>query len=67
MRRAARVFSITLAMVLFLGACSTEKRVGGTIVISTAADADVLVPPLTLSLQGKQVVDQFAALQPHFA
>lgn len=45
-------------MALFLGACSTEKRVGGTIVISTAADADILAPPLTLSVQGKQVVDQ---------
>jgi len=54
----ARVFSITLAMVFVFGACSTDKRVGGTIVISTAADADVLLPPLTLSLQGKQVVDQ---------
>ena len=45
-------------MTLLLGACSSERRVGGTIVISTAADADVLVPPLTLTLQGKQVVDQ---------
>ena len=58
MRKVARVFSITLTTILFFGACSTEKRVGGTIVISTAADADVLAPPLTLSLQGKQVVDQ---------
>ena len=58
MKRMARVFSITLAMVLLLNACSTDKRVGGTIVISTAADADVLLPPLTLTLQGKQVVDQ---------
>jgi peptide/nickel transport system substrate-binding protein len=32
--------------------------VGGTIVISTAADADVLLPPLTLTVQGRQVVDQ---------
>ena len=53
-----RFFSVTLSMVLFLGACSTEKRVGGTIVISTAADADVLLPALTLTVQGKQVVDQ---------
>jgi peptide/nickel transport system substrate-binding protein len=27
-------------------------------VISTSADADVLLPPLTMTLQGKQVVDQ---------
>jgi peptide/nickel transport system substrate-binding protein len=32
--------------------------VGGTIVISSAADADILLPPLTLTLQGRQVVDQ---------
>ncbi|GAC1418183.1 MAG: peptide-binding protein [Gemmatimonadaceae bacterium] len=31
---------------------------GGTIVLSSAADADILFPPLTMSLQGKQVVDQ---------
>ena len=58
MRSITGVFSIALAMTVMLGACSNEKRVGGTIVISTAADADVLFPPLTLTLQGKQVVDQ---------
>jgi peptide/nickel transport system substrate-binding protein len=51
----------------FLVACSfdsgTPERaakgpVGGTIVMSTAADADILFPPLTMTLQGKQVVDQ---------
>ncbi len=31
---------------------------GGTIVISTSADADILFPPLTLSVQGKQIGDQ---------
>jgi peptide/nickel transport system substrate-binding protein len=35
-----------------------KKRVGGTIVVSSAADADILLPPLTLTLQGRQVVDQ---------
>ena len=34
------------------------SKVGGTIVLSASADADVLVPPVTLSLLGKQVVDQ---------
>lgn len=58
MNKVARVFSITLMMVLLFGACATDRRAGGTIVISTAADADILAPPLTLSLQGKQVVDQ---------
>jgi peptide/nickel transport system substrate-binding protein len=57
LKRKSRVVSITLATLVF-AACSSEKRVGGTIVISTAADADVLFPPLTLTLQGKQVVDQ---------
>lgn len=33
-------------------------KVGGTIVISASADADVLFPPLTFTLLGKQVVDQ---------
>ena len=31
---------------------------GGTIVISASADADALVPPLTMSIEGKQVGDQ---------
>ena len=51
-------FSIVLPAILVLCACSSERRVGGTIVLSTAADADVLFPPLTMSIQGKQVVDQ---------
>ena len=36
----------------------TERRIGGDIVISAAADADNLFPPLTLSIQGKQIGDQ---------
>ena len=52
------VFSITLSAILLLSACSSDKRVGGTIVLASAADADVLFPPLTLSVQGKEVVDQ---------
>jgi peptide/nickel transport system substrate-binding protein len=52
------VLSITLSAIFLLGACSSDKRVGGTIVLSTAADADILFPPLTLSVQGKEVVDQ---------
>lgn len=52
-----RLYSITFAM-LVLAACSGDRRVGGTIVLSSAADADVLFPPLTLSLLGKQVTDQ---------
>jgi peptide/nickel transport system substrate-binding protein len=35
-----------------------KGRIGGTIVLSSSADADVLLPPLTMTLQGKQVVDQ---------
>ncbi len=52
------IFATTLSAILLLSACSTDKRVGGTIVISSAADADILFPPLTLTLQGKQIVDQ---------
>jgi peptide/nickel transport system substrate-binding protein len=58
MTRAARILSITLPAALILGACSKDRGVGGTIVISSAADADVLFPPLTLTLQGRQVSDQ---------
>jgi peptide/nickel transport system substrate-binding protein len=41
-----------------LGGCSRDAHVGGTIAISASGDADVLFPPLTMTLQGKQVVDQ---------
>jgi peptide/nickel transport system substrate-binding protein len=58
LKRLTPVFSITLVMLSLLAACSTERRVGGTIVISTPADADLLFPPLILSVQGKQVTDQ---------
>ena len=50
---------IIVVAVIALG-CAEDRRsrVGGTIVLSASADADVLVPPLTLTLLGKQVVDQ---------
>lgn len=49
-----------LALSVVALACEGDKggRVGGTIVVSASADADVLVPPLTFSVLGKQVVDQ---------
>jgi peptide/nickel transport system substrate-binding protein len=59
--------SALLILSVVLIACSPDSRreavagkgrVGGTIVLSTSADADVLLPPLTMTLQGKQVVDQ---------
>ena len=53
-----RIYSITLSTISLLSACSSERRVGGSIVISSAADADVLFPPLTITLLGKQVTDQ---------
>jgi peptide/nickel transport system substrate-binding protein len=53
-----RIYSITLSTIFLLAACSSERRVGGTIAISSAADADVLFPPLTITLIGKQVTDQ---------
>jgi len=52
-----RLYSITLSLIL-LSACSSDRRVGGTIVLSSAADADVLFPPLTITLVGKQITDQ---------
>jgi peptide/nickel transport system substrate-binding protein len=54
----SRVHSITLSVALLLCACSSERRVGGTIVMSSAADADALFPPLALSALAKQVNDQ---------
>ena len=64
MRSVHRVSLLTTVMALL--ACSSESGtrgapkgpVGGTIVISSSADADVLLPPLTMTLLGKQVVDQ---------
>ena len=64
MRRADRVSLFTTILALL--ACSSESSkarapkgpVGGTIVVSSSADADVLLPPLTMTLLGKQVVDQ---------
>ena len=58
MKPRRRICSITLSTIFLLSACSSERRVGGTIVISSAADADILFPPLTISLIGKQVTDQ---------
>jgi len=58
--------SVLMMLSALLAACSPEGTagsgskgsVGGTIVLSSAADADALLPPLTMSLLGKQVVDQ---------
>ena len=58
MMHGRRFSSITLSAFFLLSACSGDKHVGGTIVLSSAADADVLFPPLTLTLMGKQVSDQ---------
>ncbi|HVS59251.1 MAG TPA: ABC transporter substrate-binding protein [Gemmatimonadaceae bacterium] len=66
MKQRARLYASAF-LTLFVVGCSGDRdsarasagaRAGGTIVISSAADADVLLPPLTLTLQGKQVVDQ---------
>ena len=51
------------AGVVVAGACARDKGAGpaasgGTLVIATPGDADNLFPPLTLSNQGRQVVDQ---------
>lgn len=66
MKNGSLVSALTL-LSAFLVACSSDSRrealggkggIGGTIVLSSSADADVLLPPLTMTLQGKQVVDQ---------
>ena len=50
---------VVVAVLAFAcGEGSSSSKVGGTIVLSASADADVLVPPVTLTLLGKQVVDQ---------
>jgi peptide/nickel transport system substrate-binding protein len=54
----SRRFLAAIAAILLIGACSTDKGVGGTVVLSSSADADILFPPLTLTLQGRQVLDQ---------
>lgn len=62
---AAPLRSIALAVLLTaVAACTRDARVanstgsGGTLVVATAGDADNLFPPLTLTSQGRQVVDQ---------
>jgi peptide/nickel transport system substrate-binding protein len=53
-----RAFLVAVSAMLLFSACSADKRVGGTIALSSSADADILFPPLTLTLQGRQVLDQ---------
>ncbi|MDQ6769563.1 MAG: ABC transporter substrate-binding protein, partial [Gemmatimonadota bacterium] len=65
MKKGSRVPVLLMLSALMVGcsqdvgkAVRAKGRVGGTIVLSSAADADLLLPPLTMTLQGKQVVDQ---------
>jgi peptide/nickel transport system substrate-binding protein len=55
-----RQLSAIILSSYLVSACTSDssKKVGGTIVVSASADADVLFPPLTLTLVGKQVTDQ---------
>jgi len=52
------------ALLVGAAACTGDAKVarpagsGGTLVVATAGDADNLFPPLTLTSQGRQVVDQ---------
>lgn len=63
-RRQAAHGILALWAAVLIAACAGEQRAGagkiaaGTIVISASADADVLFPPIILSVQGKQVADQ---------
>ena len=54
-----------LTLLVLASGCAREKTVdtptagtGGTLVVAAAGDADNLFPPLTLTGQGRQVVDQ---------
>ena len=54
--------SLRIGALIFLVACvgregPAARSTGGTLVISTAGDADVLIPALTASLQGTQITD----------
>lgn len=53
--------ALTVLVVALLVACTAESRSGtggGTLVVSTASDADQLFPPLIVSSQGRQVAEQ---------
>jgi peptide/nickel transport system substrate-binding protein len=56
--------ALTLLACLLAGACDGERDVrapaatGGTLVISAAADADALIPPLIAQSSGRQVAEQ---------
>jgi peptide/nickel transport system substrate-binding protein len=61
LRRPATAVVWTAAVLL--GACGRERPAavgvpGGTLVIATAGDADVLLPPLVTTIQGAQVTSQ---------
>jgi peptide/nickel transport system substrate-binding protein len=53
------IAAVAVVAASLLAACGdTSKRPGGTVSIAASADADNLIPPLTLSIQGKQITDQ---------
>ena len=59
-----RLLPVTLVVVAGVIGCAHEKAagrpdgIGGTLVVATSGDADNLFPPLTMTSQGRQVVDQ---------
>ena len=59
-RRRYRLGAAAAALVVLAG-CTSERiggTGGGTLVISTASDADYLFPPLLITVQGRQVAEQ---------
>ncbi|MBA3466439.1 MAG: peptide ABC transporter substrate-binding protein [Gemmatimonadaceae bacterium] len=68
MNRRPMLVNVAGAAALLVTACAEPAdtpgqdrgpgRVGGTIAIAASADADNLLPPLTFSIQGKQISDQ---------
>ena len=62
-RRLLRGATVALAVLtaVVITSCAEKTRTsggGGTLVISTASDADQLFPPLVVTVQGRQVVEQ---------
>lgn len=52
-----RVFALALVAACVDSESPPPKGEGGTLVISAAGDPDILIPPLTVTLQGTQITD----------
>jgi peptide/nickel transport system substrate-binding protein len=57
-RRRIPAIAVASAAMWLFAACGESTKTGGTIAIAASGDADNLIPPLTFSIQGKQITDQ---------